>query len=273
MSKGNYILLNAWIDIKFGKIKKRNFGDELNYYLLSEITGKHIVGYYNICHIHKHPDLMFIGSLVEEFVTPNSVIWGSGAISGEKPLRHKPAKVCAVRGKLTRQYLLKQGVGCPEVYGDPALLLPYVYQPKVEKKYKVGVIPHIHDLDNSIIKKLLQDDQFHLIKFNNYGNWRTVIDEINMCEMIVSSSLHGLIISDAYNIPNLWIRLSNKIEGGNFKYLDYFSAVSRETKEPMIVDKKSTPESIIEEVKKYQPVFFDPTKLLNASPIKINCKR
>lgn len=268
-SRGDFILLNAWVNIKFDRVKKRNFGDELNYYLLRELTGKHIAGYYNICHIRQRSDLMFIGSLVEEFTTSNSIIWGSGAISGDKVMRHKPAKVCAVRGKLTRQYLLSQGVDCPEIYGDPALLLPMVYQPNIEKKYKIGLIPHIHDLENPIVKKLLISNLVHLIRFNDYGDWHSVIDEINQCEMIASSSLHGLIISDAYNIPNVWIRISDKIEGGNFKFLDYFSAVNRLISEPFIIDNEATAEKLKNEAKSYTSIEFDVRPFILASPIKI----
>ena len=268
-SKGDFILLNAWVDIKYGKIKKRNFGDELNYYMLSELTGKQIACYYNICHLKKQSDLMFIGSLVEDFTTPNSIIWGSGAISGDKPLRHTPQKVCAVRGKLTRQYLLEKGVNCPEVYGDPALLLPYIYKPDVCKKYKVGFIPHIHDLNSTIAKRISKLNKIHLIRFNNYTNWHDIIDEINECEIIISSSLHGIIISDAYNIPNVWIKLSDRIEGGSFKFLDYFSAVNRNTKHPLCVNEKTTFEDIVKEAKSYVPIHFDTKPLIAACPIKI----
>ncbi len=268
-SKGDFIILNAWIEIKYGKIEKRNFGDELNYYMLSELTGKQIAGYYNICHLKKQSDLMFIGSLVEDFTTPNSIIWGSGAISGDKPLRHAPKRVCAVRGKLTRQYLLEKGVNCPEVYGDPALLLPHIYKSDVCKKYKVGFIPHIHDLNSSIVKRISKLNKVHLIRFNNYQDWHDIIDEINECEIIISSSLHGIIISDAYNIPNVWIKLSDRIEGGSFKFLDYFSAVNRNTKQPLCVNEKTTLEDIVKEAKSYVPIHFDIKPLIAACPIKI----
>lgn len=63
----------------------------------------------------------------------NTEVWGAGIIDGTKKLRYKPKKVYAVRGPLTRKVLLAQGVKCPEIYGDPALLVAKYYQPKIEK--------------------------------------------------------------------------------------------------------------------------------------------
>ena len=51
--------------------------------------------------------------------------------------------------------------------------------------------------------------------------WENVIDSIVSCKAVVSSSLHGLICSDAYSIPNLWLD-EFKLQKGDFKFKDYF---------------------------------------------------
>lgn len=56
--------------------------------------------------------------------------------------------------------------------------------------------------------------------------WKVVIDQIYSCQSILSSSLHGLICADAYNIPNLWLK--QKLNEGDFKFLDYFASQGRE---------------------------------------------
>jgi pyruvyltransferase len=44
---------------------------------------------------------------------------------------------------------------------------------------------------------------------------------VKSCEVLVSSSLHGLICADAYGVPNAWIQLSDQVIGGDFKFQDY----------------------------------------------------
>lgn len=266
------LVVNGWLHIRYGRIQKRNLGDELNYYLLKELTGKFIVGYYDIPHMCKYLDLLFIGSLVEDFTTPNTIIWGSGAIAGgEKKICHRPKKVLAVRGKLTRQYLLNNGVDCPEVYGDPALLTPFIYRPQIKKKYEIGIIPHVDDLQHQAVKHL-EELGVHLIRLDEYKHWHDVIDEICMCRMIVSSSLHGLILSDAYGVPNVWATLTGNLLGGTFKFRDYFSAVDRKNREPIILSINTSIVEIAQKGKEYVPIKYDPKQLIDSAPwpVKLN---
>ena len=121
---------------------KYNFGDVLNPILLQYLTNHKIVNvrtnYYNKEH------LIAIGSILDR-ATKHSLVWGSGYISEESIYLEKPKKIYAVRGPLTRKKLLNQGVNCPKVFGDPALLMPRYYQPKKGKKYRLGVLPHFKD--------------------------------------------------------------------------------------------------------------------------------
>ena len=54
--------------------------------------------------------------------------------------------------------------------------------------------------------------------------WEHVVIYIISCKYILSSSLHGLIISDAYNIPNIWLD-EYKLNEGDFKFKDYFLSI------------------------------------------------
>lgn len=53
---------------------------------------------------------------------------------------------------------------------------------------------------------------------------KRVIIEITSCRRILSTSLHGIIVSHAYGIPALWIR-HNVLHDSNLKFYDYFSSV------------------------------------------------
>jgi pyruvyltransferase len=243
-----------------------NFGDELNPILIEALTGKTILNIYAKYYQKEH--LLAIGSVLDR-ATSNSIIWGSGFISEQSVLLEKPKKIYAVRGPETREKLIGFGIACPEIYGDPALLMPYVYQPKrnIDKKYKVGIIPHIVDKDNAWLKQYSNSDEIKIINLQN-SNPLKVIDNILQCEKILSSSLHGIIVSDAYNVPSLWIKFSNNITGGNFKFLDYFLSVKRKDKEPIFVDNSVALREIMQRFSPYE-IDINIRNLLNCLPYEL----
>ena len=102
--------------------------------------------------LHLGYNYLIIGSSITKLTNERSIIWGAGAIDDEEPLRIKPKKVLAVRGPKTREYLLKNGVECPAVYGDPAMLIKYFYYPKIQKNYKLG--PAIRNICDDLINQL-----------------------------------------------------------------------------------------------------------------------
>ena len=252
----------------FGKNIPFNLGDDLNYYLLREITNKTIVNTKDT-YINAN-NFLVIGSIIEKYCDSSSVIWGAGAMYGDVILNKKPLLVKAVRGRLTQKYLVNQGIDCPNVYGDPALLLPFVYAPQKEKKYRLGIIPHYVDKDNEVIIMLNQRIRNSIvINMVNYSNWRNVIDTILECEMIMSSSLHGIIISDAYGVPNIWFSASNNIRGGEYKFLDYFSSVAREQDCVQVHEKGIDYEDILHLVSSYKPIEFDALQLARSCPFEL----
>ena len=268
--KNDFIPVNCWVEQWFGKLQQRNFGDELNIYILESLLGKKVVSTQTIINF-KFRDYIFIGSVIDNFSTRFSIIWGGGVIGncGARTI-NKPLKVCSVRGELTRDYLLNNGIYCPSIYGDPALLLPLIYNPVVTKKYKYGIIPHVCDFKSPLISELSEKlgDNVNIISFENYGNWHDVIDEIKSCENIFSSSLHGLIISDAYAIPNAMIIVSNNIVGGEFKYKDYFSGINRNYISPIDLNTYNINECF-DAIKSYQPIHFDCKSFIQSSPFKL----
>lgn len=232
--KSDRLVLNGFLFFSEDKPQCKNFGDDINYHILKQLTGKHLFNYrYLFSNFIKEANYLCIGSIIRKWGNKASIIWGSGAMRGDEKMLYKPAKVLAVRGKLTRAWLLENGIECPEIYGDPALLLPRFYKPHVEKRYKYGVIPHIYDIESDGAQQLIKELDAHIIRFDSYDDWHYVIDEICSCEYIISSSLHGLIISDSYGVPNVWVEFSDLVEGAGYKFRDYFSAVGREETSPI----------------------------------------
>jgi len=251
-------------------VPKNNLGDELNIFILHALSQKWVFSQTNL--LIKPYNLLFIGSIIETYMNSKSIIWGAGAIAGKANLSISPYKVFSVRGPFTRKYLLQNNIDCPEVYGDPALLLPLIYTPKsVKKKYTYGIIPHYIDLSSENVKCLINvlKSDYTIISLRNYSSWQDAIDKINACKYIISSSLHGLIISDAYSIPNVWVEFSNNIEGDRFKYRDYFASVKRKTTEPLIINKDITENEVCEALKNYDRPCINMLPFLKKAPIVI----
>lgn len=204
------------------KNARSNWGDDINWWFLKEISAQPIVSYDWSWRskFFKKENYQVIGSTLTLMGTSHTVVWGAGCLDDSTPLALTPKRVAAVRGPLTRKRLLAEGIDCPEVYGDPALLLPLYYQPKVEKKYKLGIIPHYVDKKNEWVEDMRMREDVLVIKIAHYEHWLDFIDQINMCENVASSSLHGLIVSQAYGVPNCWIKFSEELN--EFKYHDFF---------------------------------------------------
>lgn len=170
--------------------------------------------------------------------------------------------IIAVRGKETRDKFIKLGIECPEVYGDAALLFPKVYNPIYEKKYKLGIIPHYIDKQIGCISKLTENrNDIKVIDIQNIS-YLEFIDDILSCELIASSSLHGMIAADAYNVPSLWLEFSKNVIGEGFKFRDYFSSVGRSDKFPIQVTDTTSVQEILDGFKEYK-IEFDSDGLMN----------
>jgi pyruvyltransferase len=157
-------------------------------------------------------------------VNNKSIVWGTGIIGTHQKI-NKPHKILAVRGPDTRELCLKKKWECPAVYGDPVLLLSELYTPTIEKEHDVGIIPHYVDMQTKWVKTQREAGAF-IIDITKEP--LRVVDEMLKCRKILSSSLHGLIVADSYRIPSVWIRLSDKIAGADFKFKDYFKSVNRQ---------------------------------------------
>jgi len=73
-----------------------------------------------------------------------------------------------------------------------------------------------------MIKKRYGDD---VLVIDVMRNPLAVFEDIDKCDLILSSSLHGIVVADSLNIRNAWIHLSDRIVGKGFKFYDYFSAI------------------------------------------------
>lgn len=236
LGSGKLIPLFFWSERNFSFKEKENYGDLLSEYLVEKISGKSV----KYVHPRKQPwhrwnkkHFLAIGSILHH-ATNDSIIWGSGIIDRKQQI--PAADFRAVRGPRTRQFLLDLGYECPEIYGDPALLLPLYYHPEIEKKYKVGVIPHY--LDYEEVSKLYKDESAILVIDMMTLNIEEVTRQLLECEKTISSSLHGIIVSHAYQIPSVWVEFSHKLYGDGIKFIDYMESVELPVYQPEFLKNK-----------------------------------
>ncbi|WP_417939639.1 polysaccharide pyruvyl transferase family protein [Flavobacterium sp. RS13.1] len=219
----NKIRLFWWNEKIIQGKSKENYGDLLGKYLVEKISGKKVVfawpKKFSVLD-WLSPIYVTIGSILTN-VNYKCIVWGSGIISKDSKIKN--AVFLAVRGPQTRKYLLRMGYDVPEVYGDPALLLPDYINPQVDKKYKYGIVPHYKDYE--VIQNWFQRQNHIKIIDMMTNDVESKTIEFLECEKIISSSLHGIIIAHTYGIPAVWQKFSDKVFGDDIKYQDYFESV------------------------------------------------
>lgn len=258
----------SFLDTRWGRWKKQNWGDDMNVYLIEALLHKKVTCYNTsvLSWLFCKVNYSLIGSVLQG-VNKNTIVWGSGLISDREIPKCRPKKILAVRGPLSRKVLIEKGFDCPAIYGDPILLLPHYYVPKVEKKYEIGIVPHIYDEFEPIIQDYLREHpKCHLISMAHYDNWKDVIDDICSCKMILSSSLHGIIVSDAYGVPNVWVEFSSKGYGNGFKFRDYFASVKKIVEKPIEIYEVDDFSKAISEIEKYQSIKINLNPLIKSCP-------
>jgi pyruvyltransferase len=240
-----------WFDIP-------NWGDALNPYLARKLSGRdvqHLEGLY-------HERYLAVGSVLGA-ANARTEVWGSGFISEGERVMERPRAVHAVRGPLSRDALLQQGVDCPEVFGDPALLLPLFLDPELPKSHKIGIVPHYVDKNHPWLDQCRRNPEVQIIDVES--GTEEFVRSLKSCEVVLSSSLHGLICADAYGIPNLWVQLSDRLIGGEFKFNDYRLSISAEPPTPIHVAVGTDPRGLAAFAKSY-PVNLDLRRLILACP-------
>jgi len=198
-----------------------NFGDYLSVKLVERIVG----GQVRVCQSKDSVQkLLAIGSVLP-CANSDDVVWGTG-MNGKKmnpeAFRFDRLDVRAVRGPLTRAFIIEHfDIHCPEIYGDPALLLPYFFpefKRKSEPEFDYVIVPHYSDIP------LFPKEQFPCTVYPT-DPWKDVIRKILNSKFVISSSLHGLVVADAYGIPARYLRVSENEP--IFKYQDYYWGTNR----------------------------------------------
>jgi pyruvyltransferase len=203
--------------------------------------------------------LLAIGSILH-FARDGAVVWGAGVNGKISPTAHKfhHLDVRAVRGPLTREFLIRRGISVPAIYGDPALLLPHLTSHRFAATRLLGpaFVPNLHDLP-----ALKDIDLAGVPVIAPTQSWNRCVNAILGHSLMLSSSLHGIIIAEAYGIPARYVRLTQHEH--LYKYEDYYAGTGR----PAFAYARSLAEGV--EMGGERPPIFDPQPLLDAFPFDL----
>jgi pyruvyltransferase len=191
-----------------------------------------LLRHYGFTPIHtqkENAEIISCGSVLQNLPQNyHGYIIGSGLLNstGSVPLRN--AKILALRGELTRDC-----IRAPKntILGDPGLLITNIYKKKQVKKFELGIVPHYSDKEKSNVKLICQEypNKVHFIDIQK--KLKHVLEEIDKCEYILSSSLHGIVFADSLDIPCGWFFIGKDLpKSKQFKFKDYNSALQREQK-------------------------------------------
>jgi hypothetical protein len=194
---------------------QRNFGDALTPILLREFAG--VTAQWTK---KEQAEILVCGSVLQGLPTDwSGTVLGSGRLRpGRTELPN--ARLLALRGPLSFASTYSGPMPDPVAYGDPALLVSRMIQwPTL--RWDVGVVPHWSD--TGLIEEAgLPGD--HIIDVA--ADPLEVVEAIASCRRIVTSSLHGLIVADAFGIPATAVMCSRvEEEGGTFKFMDYWGSL------------------------------------------------
>ena len=239
----NCLLTYAWRKVLVYDQKKllgtyygSNFGDDIGPILVGKLS------HMDVCLSDSNRADQFsptqrilfsVGSIVA-LARRNAVIWGSGNLNSDftllladtdefvgTPLVTESAVFfLGVRGPLTRLQTMMQARQIPPVIGDPALLLGTLFP-----RETLSSTAPVHDLClilHYADKKWDQKFPKTMHRVDIEAPFLDFLKRLMTCRRVVSSSLHGVIVAHAYNIPALPVRLGNAVAGHNFKFHDHF---------------------------------------------------
>lgn len=248
--------------------KKTNIGDILTPYILKK---NNIESFYS----EENIQLYGIGSLFNQIPQNyENYIWSTGFLiepTEKINIRNAPY---AVRGKYTLSNIIYDN--SPISLGDGGLIISDFYEPKVEKKYKLGIVCHYTEIEHTNILNeysIFKNPDILFINVNN--EVEEFMNKINSCLNIISSSLHGLVISDSYNINNSIFatditNFSMHQMYKSFKFKDYYSVFNMNVPEILNLNENTTIEQCLSHCKQFNKPNINNIKYyLNKSLLKM----
>ncbi len=177
-------------------------------------------------------DLVCCGSVLDVLPTGYAgTVVGSGQLHNHTLTDLTFATVLGLRGALSRMR-----VECGDqnpVLADPGLLASELVTP-VPNSIEIGVVPHWSDRELWLLEqtKAMRGKYAMPTLIDPTGDPLEVIAAIGSCRKVVTSTLHGAVVADAFGIPRRVelapaMRNDKAHEGSTFKFADYASTLGQ----------------------------------------------
>lgn len=206
-----------------------NFGDALSPFVVSHVAGRPVT--------HANPEraqLFALGSLMgwlhdRYSEAPASghrpLLWGTGCLKPPSRKFLKHVDVRAVRGPISNT-LLNELPRLP--WGDPGIFADELFATPPARTDRIGVIAHHKLADDPALAALAaavpQVEVIDVRTFDAMG----VVERIASCRYVLSSSLHGLVVADAFGVPNRWLDPRGNHGFSELKFYDYATGIGRD---------------------------------------------
>ena len=210
-----------------------NFGDAI-----SEAVTAHVSGRAVHWAARDKAEIYGLGSLMEMIAHNNAgpradgsrpFVWGTGCMTDDVPDFKDNVQVAMVRGPISARIL---GVDF-DGYGDPGLLIADALGETPERTDRIALVPHLQKRAQAVWAELAAEQPRIKVIDVTQPDPLQVVREIASCAYVISSSLHGMIVADAFGIPNIWKNPHGNHPDPRLKFYDYAASVGRVLPEPL----------------------------------------
>jgi pyruvyltransferase len=203
-----------------------NFGDLFVPHLLGRLTGAEPQYH------EDSPKLLTVGSVIRT-ARDGDVLWGTGLNGAYPQMLHAPKQlnIYATRGPISYDFLRRGGFDVSRVgtVFDPGSLIDYLFQDEiVALRQHIGspsrdftLIPHFRD--ETEMRRLYPQHGDKICSVD--APFFETVGRILGSNLVVSSSLHGLIVAEALGVPAVWHRSLMGVD--DLKFTDYYLGTGR----------------------------------------------
>ncbi|SMX31160.1 polysaccharide pyruvyl transferase family protein [Actibacterium lipolyticum] len=196
-----------------------NFGDDLNLWLWDRF----LPGWREW---DEQRTLVGVGTILNTRNLPDAgsyLVLGSGSGFGQLPDLNANSEwdIRFVRGPLTAE---KMGLGMEKFATDPAALISRLPEfSGLSERKGIAFIPHCHSDVSPYYDWQTICENAGLRYISPREEARTVIEQIARSEKVITESMHGAILADAFRIP--WKAVSQVANFNNFKWQDWAASL------------------------------------------------